>query len=58
MMFTNNMVEYSKTGRIGKCPKCGNDLEIDKIETPIRDNYTVICSCCEKSEYFTGAIKQ
>lgn len=57
-MFTENMVQYSKTGNIGKCPNCGFDLKISKIETPIRDNYTITCLACDKSEYFTGTTKK
>lgn len=56
-MFTDNMIEYSKTGIIGKCPKCNQELKIDKIETPIRDNYNVSCPSCGKFEHFTGTTK-
>ena len=57
-MFTENMIQYSKTGNIGKCPNCGCDLKIDKKETPIRDNYTIVCVSCGKAEYFTGTTKE
>ena len=56
-MFTENMIQYSKTGNIGVCSKCKNNLNIEKIETPTRDNYIVSCKKCKKKEYFTGVTK-
>lgn len=57
-MFTQNVIEYYRTGEIGKCPECGSVLEVEKYETPIRDNILVKCPECKKEGYFTGAIKK
>ena len=57
-MFTQNLIEYYKTGQIGKCPSCGADLEVEKYETPIRDNLLVRCPKCKNERYFTGTIKK
>lgn len=56
-MFIPNLIEYHKTGHIGKCPNCGADLKVDKYTTPIRDNFLVKCPNCKSEEYFTGTPK-
>lgn len=57
-MFIPNLIEYHKTGHIGKCPNCGADLKVDKYATPIRDNFLVKCPNCKREEYFTGMTKK
>ena len=56
-MFTNNLIQYHINGNLGKCPQCGKPLKISVYKTPIRDNCTIECSICKKSEYFTGSLK-
>lgn len=56
-MFTQNLIEYCKTGKIGKCPACGTELNVEKYETPIRDNLLIKCPSCKKEGYFTGKTK-
>lgn len=56
-MFTENMIQFFTTGKVGNCPNCKQPLQIIIAETPIRDNYYVNCIKCGKSEYFIGATK-
>ena len=56
-MFTHNLIEYYKTGKIGNCPKCDAVLNVEKYKTPIRDNMLVKCPKCKKEGYFTGITK-
>ena len=56
-MFTHNLIEYYKTGKIGNCPKCEAVLKVEKYKTPIRDNILVKCPKCKKEGYFTGTTK-
>lgn len=53
-MFTKNLIQYCKTGKLGKCCNCESELEIEMIPTPIRTNCIIKCPKCGKSEYFTG----
>ena len=55
-MFTNNLIDYYTTGKLGKCNNCGGNLELEEIKTPIRDNCIIKCPICGKSEYFTGTL--
>lgn len=57
-MFTQNLIEFIKTGKTGTCPGCGAGLTIEKYVTPIRDNYLIKCPKCKKEGYFTGTIKK
>lgn len=56
-MFTENIIQYFKTGNIGVCPVCEHPLSLEKIETPIRTSYTVSCNVCKKYVHFLGTLK-
>ena len=53
-MFTQNLIDYYKTGTPGKCITCGNNLTIEIIKTSIRNNCVIRCEFCEKEEIFVG----
>ena len=57
-MYTQNIIQYFKTGNVGNCPVCNQPLKIKKTETPIRDNFLIECPKCQKSECFFGSTKQ
>ena len=52
------MIKYITSGNVGNCLNCGSALTVEEIETPIRNNYYVICNSCGRIEYFTGTIKE
>lgn len=57
-MFTENIIQYFKTGNAGACPRCGSELTVNIIETPTRDNYNIVCKNCNKSSLFSGVTKE
>ena len=57
-MFTKNIVKYFDSGEAGNCPICGQKLLIKVYKTPIRDNFDITCSKCQKTQYFVGATKE
>ena len=56
VMYTSNLIQYCNSGNAGKCPKCGYDLEVKKVRTPIRENIILSCKKCGKSNVFLGTV--
>ncbi len=55
MNWINNLLEYTKHGKSGKCPFCGSE-KVDVIEHVFgeRKSLTFICNDCKKSDHFDG----
>ena len=56
MKWTNNLIQYNKTGEVGKCPKCGSEkVEATKHTHGQRCSITFVCNDCGAFEHFDGA---
>jgi transcription elongation factor Elf1 len=50
--WINNYVEYSKTGKAGKCPKCGSEnVEVLSLNYG-RPSKTLSCKNCGSFSHF------
>ena len=54
MNWVNNLIEYSKTGEKGNCPKCGSSEVTVETTNFGRRSLTFHCNKCGSWNHFDG----
>ena len=55
MKWIHNLLQYSDTGKTGKCPICGSaDVKVEEHRFETRRSVTFCCRACKATEHFDG----
>lgn len=55
MDWVKNLISYSNSKNVGKCPKCnGENIEVTEHEHGNRKSLTFVCKDCKSSNHFDG----
>lgn len=55
MNWINNLITYTDSGQVGKCPECNSDsVKVVETKHGLRKSITFICEKCGSSNHFDG----
>jgi transposase-like protein len=55
MNWTNNLISYCDSGRVGKCPACNSEnVKVNEHIHGKRKSLTFTCADCKSSDHFDG----